>query len=583
MDNRAIVEDIKSKVDLVQVIQEHVPSLKRSGRNYFGLCPFHKEKSPSFSVNSEIGVYKCFGCGEGGDVIKFVEKIEGVDFVDALKILAKRAGVELNYKFSPQEEAAKQERELVLKANKLAAEFYNYILTKHITGEVGRAYIKKRQIPTDQVMSFQLGFAPKSYENLKNFLEKKGFDKKLLVRFGLLVEKNGKIYDKFRNRVIFPIHNSYGDVVGFSGRKIDEDDLGPKYLNSPETSVYKKSQLLFGIYQAKESIRKDNFVVLVEGNIDIISSHKAGVQNIVAPLGTAITEDQIKLIKRYTDKIYLAFDKDAAGQKAMIKAFEFAIQQNLEVYVIDFGDYKDIDEMIVSGGNWNGLMEKPIDAMKYIIQTLSKNYNLDNFQQKSKFVKEVMNRVGLFQDEIVKQEYVNLLSQRYSIPVELLIGKPVKQTQLTTQQFNSSQTVEDTPKSPDLPNIKSEKSILEKLFVEYLSLVYHNKLSMKDEEVMDVIGDSVMYKIYQGVVKNELIDAQIKLKYTDLISEVELNSLAKIDNAKLLQSVLSNIAKRIKNLRVKKIIGKIKRDSEFLDDNDSALEDIKTNSKLLKD
>jgi DNA primase len=372
MSDRTQIEEIKSKLDIVSVISQYVPSLKRAGRNYFGLCPFHKEKTASFSVNPELGLFKCFGCQEAGDVIKFIERIEGLEFPKALELAAKKAGVILKTTSNPRDiEADKMKKEL-LRANSLTCEFFNYLLLKHESGEPCRDYAQRRKLPKNILEKFKIGYAPSGYENLKHFLIKKGFKENDLVDWGLLVSKNGRVYDKFRKRFMFPIISHQGDVIGFSGRLIDPEDKGPKYLNSPETLVYKKSNTLFGLFQAKESIRKEGFAILVEGNVDILSSHKAGISNIVAPLGTALTNEQVKLLKRYCDTVYFALDTDSAGQKALIKDLGMVDDAGISAFILDIGKYKDVDELITSGGNWEDTVKTPKDAVIYFIESLQK-------------------------------------------------------------------------------------------------------------------------------------------------------------------------------------------------------------------
>jgi DNA primase len=407
MSDRTQIEEIKSKLDIVSVVSQYVPTLKRSGRNHFGLCPFHKEKTPSFSVNSELGLFKCFGCQEAGDVIKFIEKIEGLDFPKALEEAAKRAGVVLKKTSSPRDIEAEKQKKDLLSANSLACEFYNYLLLKHPSGEICREYAQKRKLPKDILEKFKIGYAPAGYENLKNFLIKKGFNQNDLVNWGLLVNKNGKIYDKFRKRFMFPIISHQGDIIGFSGRLIDPEDKGPKYLNSPETPVYKKSNTLFGLYQSKEAIRKEGFAVLVEGNVDILSSHKAGIKNIVAPLGTALTSEQVSLLKRYCDTVYFALDTDDAGQKALIKDLGMVDFAGMNSSILDIGQYNDVDALITNGGNWEETVKNPKDVVIYFIETLQKKYDLTKPLEKNKFIKQILEIITRINNPVLINDYLN--------------------------------------------------------------------------------------------------------------------------------------------------------------------------------
>ena len=441
MSDRSQIDEIKERLDIVSVVQEYVPSLKKSGRNYFAVCPFHQEKSPSFSVNSEMGLFKCFGCGEGGDVIKFIERIEGLDFPHALENAAKRAGVTLLKHADPKLKKEREEKERVIEANKLACKYFNYILEKHKAGEIGRKYSDSRKITTEGIKEYQLGFAPVGFENLKDFMLKKGYKADELVKWGLLVSKKGRVYDKFRNRLMFPILDHQGDVVGFSGRAIDKEEKGPKYLNSPETPVYNKSKLLFGLYQAKEFARKEDFVIVVEGNIDIISSYQAGVKNIVAPLGTALTEDQLKLLKRYSTKVYFSFDTDLAGQKALLRSLELAEKTGLQAMALDIGKFQDVDELITSGGDWQKVVANAKPVIDFLIKTLAKNYDLEDSKQKSRYANQVLQYIKKINDGIEKADYVEKLSRKSKVPREKLYEMLDKISAETISQAEDARVV----------------------------------------------------------------------------------------------------------------------------------------------
>lgn len=421
MSDRDQIETIKERLDIVSVVQEYVPTLKKSGRNYFGICPFHQEKTPSFSVNSDLGLFKCFGCGEGGDVIKFIEKIEGLDFPHALENAAKRTGIELKRDANPQLKKLRQEKEKILEANRLTAQYFHYLLTEHKTGKIARDYTEKRMLTTVAISTYQLGFAPDGFENLKSFLVKRGYKLENLVDWGLLVSKNGRVYDKFRNRLMFPIMDHQGDVVGFSGRSISNEDRGPKYLNSPETLVYNKSKTLYGLAQAKEFIRKQDFAVLVEGNIDIISSFQSGVKNIVAPLGTALTLDQLTLLKRYCSRIYLSFDTDNAGQRALLKSLELAEKVGLQTLAVDIGQYKDVDELITSGGDWGKTVSKAKPVIDYLLEVLASNYDLNDSKQKAVYTKQILAYISKVESDLEKADYLEKLSKKSRIDRDVLV------------------------------------------------------------------------------------------------------------------------------------------------------------------
>lgn len=421
LSDRDQIEEIKRKLDIASVVQEYVPTLKRKGRNYFGLCPFHRENTASFSVNDELGIYKCFGCGESGDLINFIEKIEGVEFIKALELLAKKAGVELKRTYTSEQQKHRQERERLLEANRLAAEYFHYILFKHQAGEAGREYVKKRNLRKLELKQFKIGFAPEGFNNLKEFLKKKGYKEKELVKWGLLVDKNGHAYDKFRSRIMFPIFNHVGDVVGFSGRVVNKDDI-PKYLNSPETPVYKKSENVYGLYQAKDEMRKNNFVIMVEGNIDILSAHAIGVGNIIAPLGTALTKEQLQLVKRYVDEIYFAFDTDAAGEKALLRALEMAEQQNMKTKALNLAKFQDVDDLINNGGNFKEVIKNAQPIVDHLMERFKAKFNTETPRGKDQYIKELLPYIAKIDSPVEKGAYLQRLAEEQRIELEVLKG-----------------------------------------------------------------------------------------------------------------------------------------------------------------
>jgi DNA primase len=420
------IEEIKSKLDIVTVVQGYVPTLRPSGRNYFGLCPFHQEKSPSFSVNPELGIYKCFGCGEGGDVISFYQKMEGLDFREALEFAAEKAGVKLERFDNPGAQKYKDEQDRAIKAHNLAAQFYHYLLSTHKNGAVGREYAQeKRKLHTAQINEFLLGFAPKGYHNLEQFLIKKGFKRDELVKMGLLAEKSGKIYDKFRGRLMHPIFDLRGKVLAFSGRIIDKDSQAPKYLNSPETIIYHKKKTLYGLYQAKEEVRKLNYVIMVEGNIDVVSSHKLNVKNIVCPLGTALTAEQLQLLKRYCDTIYFAFDTDNAGKKALLRSLELCETAGFNAKAIDLRPYKDADELInADPASWPQRVSTATEIPEFIIELFKADYDLASSQEKEKFIVLVLPYIKRIKSKVRINHYLDKLSRltqtKYDIIAEML-------------------------------------------------------------------------------------------------------------------------------------------------------------------
>ena len=309
MENQ--IDEIKNKIDIVSLVNEYVP-LKKAGRNYKALCPFHGEKTPSFMVSPDRQIFKCFGCGEGGDSFAFIKKSEGIEFGEAVKRLADRAGIKLKEFHTS---GLEKKREVIFAANQLVTDLYNYLLTRHNAGKSALDYLHLRKISDPSIKKFQLGFAPEKGETAVNFLLKKGFSRDDLSLAGIsLPVERGRIIDRFRGRVIFPIKDTQGRTLAFSARVLGSRE--PKYLNSPDTLVFNKSNSLYGIDLAKQEISRQKIAVLVEGNLDVISSHQVGVTNVVAPLGTALTDKQIETLRRFSESLLIGFDTDLAGSAA---------------------------------------------------------------------------------------------------------------------------------------------------------------------------------------------------------------------------------------------------------------------------
>ncbi|MDD5748192.1 MAG: DNA primase [Actinomycetota bacterium] len=361
MDFRGRIRDsdidaVRERTDIVQLISEYIP-LKKSGREFRGPCPFHQEKEPSFYVNPAKGVYYCFGCQASGGVFNFIMKMEGLKFNEAVEKLADRIGYSLTYeRLRPEEESRKNEREKLFNLNQTAAEYFHYLLVESPKGKKALEYLEKRGIKKETIGEFFLGFAPEGWHNVSNFLSKKGFTAEELVLAGLSRKREqadgGGIYDIFRNRLIFPIHDLRGRVIAFGGRVLEEtrERHEPKYLNSPETPVYRKSRTLYGLHQARPHIQNSKEVVIVEGYTDLLALYQAGMKNVVATLGTALTPGHFELLNRFSEKAYLAFDADRAGQEAAQRPLEFCGRFSLEVLVVKMPEGEDPASLVEKEG-----------------------------------------------------------------------------------------------------------------------------------------------------------------------------------------------------------------------------------------
>src|SRR4030042_1111967 len=369
----SVIDDVKQRLDIVHVVSEYT-ELQKSGRNYKASCPFHSEKTPSFFVFPERQSWHCFGaCGTGGDVFSFIMKKEGVDFGQALQLLANKAGVPLVAPTTPERQTQNKERERLFEINEATAEYYHHVLQSSSKGETARGYVAQRGLSAETTANFQLGFAPEGWDTLKQYLKGKGYGEAELLAAGLLVEKDDRNnYDRFRNRLIFPIRNIQGKVIGFGGRALD--DSLPKYLNSPQTPVFDKSSSLYGIDRAKTAIRQNDLAIITEGYMDVLTAHQYGYTNVVASMGTAMTDKQLTILKGLTRNLILALDADAAGEEAVSRSGEMVDKMlpvppefygwvkyedahNAEVKILILPQGKDPDEVIMGNASqWQKLI-----------------------------------------------------------------------------------------------------------------------------------------------------------------------------------------------------------------------------------
>ncbi|MDB8790958.1 DNA primase, partial [Romboutsia sp. 1001216sp1] len=415
-DIKDIIEEVKSRCDIVSTISQYI-ELKSSGINYKGLCPFHGEKTPSFYVNESKQIYKCFGCGEGGDVINFVMKMENLDFIDAVKVLAQKYGIEIN---TNMDEESKKKLEKIKKFQDIhteAARFYFSNL--HTKKNSGYAYLRSRGLDDKIIKKFGLGYSLASWNSLMDYLTSKGYSNKDLIECGLLAHKkeSNKIYDKFRNRVMFPIFDYRGNVIGFGGRVLD--DSLPKYLNSPDTITFNKRYNLYGLNFSRKEI-KNKTLILVEGYMDLISLYQYGIKNVVATLGTALTKEQGMLIKRYADNVIISYDSDEAGIKATLRAIEILSDIDINVKVLNLKDCKDPDEFIRKYGvkGYQEAIDESINQIIFRINNLKKQFNLNKDEDKVKFAKEASKIIKKVKSPVEIDYYTKYLSDLIQISID---------------------------------------------------------------------------------------------------------------------------------------------------------------------
>ncbi|MBQ7094137.1 MAG: DNA primase [Clostridia bacterium] len=457
----SFVQTIIDRADIVDVVSRYV-KLRKSGANYFGLCPFHGEKTPSFSVSPDKQIFHCFGCSEGGGVISFIMKIESLNFQEAVKFLADMYGLEMPENDADDEGRRRRERMLAL--NKEAARFFHATLNSEI-GMGAMEYFRNRGLSNRTITNFGLGFAPESWDALTGAMLRKGFTKTELADAGLASKnKSGSIYDRFRNRVMFPIIDVRGNVIAFGGRVLD--DSLPKYINSSDTPVYNKSRNLFAINIAKKTKRK-NFI-LAEGYMDVIALHQAGFDNAIASLGTAFTPEQARLIARFKDEVVICYDSDDAGQKATARAMEILQKNAINVRVLKVPNAKDPDEFIKKNGavGFEKLLEKPQVGNEYRLSVIKNKHNLDIDEEKIAYMKEAINYVAGIYSDVEREIYARNIASDTGVSAAAVI-KEIEKTRNSKgrrdrkayEKDAASPVKNSQPKSRELKyeNIRSAK------------------------------------------------------------------------------------------------------------------------------
>ncbi len=456
------VEEIKHRLGIVEVVGS-VVKLKPAGRNHKGLCPFHNEKTPSFMVNPELGIYKCFGCGKGGDIFSFIQEYEKVDFTEALGILAERAGVVLQKSGfdSPQ----KQEVDHLLEIHNVAADYFHYLLTQHPVGEPARLYLAQRKVSDRIIQEFRLGFALNTWDGLYQYLVvKKKFSAPLLEKAGLLTKSSkGTWLDRFRGRVIFPLADHRGRVVGFAGRVLPTiKQLGefdpPKYINSPETAIYHKSKMLFGLFQAKPFIRTADRVILVEGELDMISSFASGVGETVAIKGTALTEDQILLLSRLTKNLVLSLDADTAGDTATKRSILLAETAGMNIKVVHISGGKDPDEIARENPKlWKEMIAQAVDIYQFYIDSAVAKFGTESIEAKKAVSQIVLPILAKIENKVVQAHYLKFMAQL------LAVSEEVVQAEMNREARKAAGLLETPVSRPEVKHKAREELLQEDL------------------------------------------------------------------------------------------------------------------------
>ena len=513
--NDEILDEIRSRNDIVSTISQYM-TLKRKGRNYFGLCPFHNEKSPSFSVSPDKQIFHCFGCGVGGDVINFVKKIENIGFLDSVRLLAEKSGIQLPNDISKAEEENIKLKNRVYKINELAAKFYHENLYKP-TSKIAQDYIKKRKLNNATLKSFLMGYASNSSNELLRYLKEQGFTEEELLASCLIGKSDRGYYDKFRNRLMIPIRDERGRFIAFGGRVLD--DSKPKYINSPENIVYSKGRNLFGLNVAREGVHGPlKRLLIVEGYMDAISLYQRGITNVVASLGTALTDSQGRLLRRNTEQVILGYDADGAGQQAIIRGMEILKSMDIDIRILQISGAKDPDEYVLKFGPEKMVkaMDEAISAIEFKIKVLRANLDLNNVNDKVKFLTEIAKILSNVDNNIEREVYIDRISKVYEISKNAIVSEVDKLLYRglagVTKFEKSNIVLKDTQDSKIDVATRKREGMVVYLLVDYIKLSFDRIKSVVD---LDLIKSEKNKKIigilYERIDLNNLPENIISL------------------------------------------------------------------------
>jgi len=464
------LEEIKNRLDIVDVISGYI-KLDKAGTNYRACCPFHNEKTASLMVSPAKQIWHCFGCSKGGDIFEFVKEIEGIDFGDALKILANKAGVELKGYSKNNTTQERTERQKTGEVLEQAAKFFEYYLNNSKGGESAKEYLIKRGFDEELIKDWRVGYAPNSFEQLSKFLENRGYNKVYIEKAGLaFLKTNGNLCDRFRSRIIFPFVNINSEIIGFTGRILGKEENVAKYLNTPATLLYDKSKALFGIDKAKVEIRKEDKCILVEGNVDCIMAHKAGTKNVVAVSGTALTELHLKILKRYTSNLIFSFDMDSAGAKATERAIDLAREMGFNVSVLDLKEEKDPADVILKQGKekWIGIVNSAEKIMDFYFRKAFLDKNIEKVDDKKKIIEELLPQIKKIDNSIEQSFFIQKLAD------ELMVREEDIRKEFSKVRLERREGETETKKKKDTLSQK------EKLERQFLKLYLIKKIDVKD-------------------------------------------------------------------------------------------------------
>ncbi|QQQ87326.1 DNA primase [Peptacetobacter hiranonis] len=568
-DMKEIIEEIKARCDIASVIGDYI-KIQPSGQNYKALCPFHVEKTPSFHISTAKQVYKCFGCGEGGDVINFVMKMENLDFMDAVRLLANRCGIDINFNI---DEETKQKIELSKKYQDIhteAARFYFANLVK--SKNRGYDYLRNRGLDDKTIKRFGLGYSQDAWSSLMDYLiDEKGYSVEELLECGLIGKstKTDKYYDKFRNRVMFPIFDYRGNVIGFGGRVLD--DSLPKYLNSPDTLIFNKRHNLYGLNFARKNL-SSRTVILVEGYMDLISLYQYGIKIAVATLGTALTSQQARLIKRYADNVIISYDSDGPGTKASLRAIDILVEAGLSVKVLDLKDAKDPDEYVRKYGTdeYRNAMKDAVPRIKFKIDNLKSTFDLSKDQDNIKFAQEAVNIIKQLKSPVEIDYYIKYLSEIVQLDEDAvkreIYGKSYSSKNLSNGKFNNKFNKKEEKPIEKMDAIQHGEELTEIKLMKIMMNIpaAREKVLLKIDEKELLMEDSKKILNYLSKIDSEKIVEPDELEG---INDEYIKSLKKTSLESINTKNMKEIEETVRSVRrnsLKKTIDKLRMKQEEL-------------------
>lgn len=563
-----IIEEIISRNDIVDVISQYV-TLKRSGRNFLGLCPFHKEKTPSFSVSPDKQIFHCFGCGVGGNVVHFISKIENINFRESLELLADKSGMELPTIDTGEDSRKLELKQKVFKINELVANLYHETLYKPIA-KPAQEYVKKRKLDNKTLVNFKIGYAP-NQNILYKFLKEKGFEDEEILASTLVKKYNNNFVDSFRNRLMFPISDVRNRVIAFGGRVLDNSL--PKYINSPDTIVYNKGRNLYGLNVAKNS--KLDKIIMVEGYMDCVSLHQRGIPNVVASLGTALTENQGRLLRKYAEKVIISYDSDGAGQAATLRGLEILKNIGCDVRILQMEGAKDPDEYVIKYGNgrFNLLVENAISLVEFKVKVLKNSLNLEHVNDKIKFLKETAKILQKIDSKIEQEIYIDKISKEYAISKEAIYAEINKQNgnKIGSKILEKTKSVVIKKMSEDIPMVlqKRENAIIA-LLINGDNAVYEQiKNRILPSDLKLEINRQIVEKVYNeyektGIPANNIMDLfQENQEAVNKITEIMADEFEQQVDKKTIDSIINIYEKEKLTLLKSEIIQKLKEKDDL--------------------